>query len=161
MIKFGTILKPVGLQGEVRVFSDSDFVQERLVKGQQFHVGSQVLTVSKAISSGHVHKIKFKEINSIEEAEQYRQQDLMVDSNQQDLLEEDEYFHHDLVGCEIIEDEVIGQVIEVMDGTVHPILRIQTKTSSFLLPFVSAFIQDVDIKNKRIVVKLIEGMYEN
>lgn len=159
MIKFGTILKPVGLQGEVRVFSDSDFILERLTKGQTFLANNMTLTVSKASSSGNLHKVKFKEINSIEEAEKFRQIDLLINELDESLLMEDEYFYSELLNCQVIENEiVIGEVIEVLEGTTHPLLRIKSEHDSFLLPFVSAFVLEVDIELKEIHVKLIEGL---
>lgn len=159
MIKFGSILKPVGLQGEVKVFSDSDFVNDRLKKGYQFKANDEILTVSKAVISGNVHKVKFTSINSIEEAQNYRGVDLYLLDNDDSLLNDDEFFHHELVGCQVIEnEEVIGEVISLESTGAHEVLRIKDQEQIYLIPFVKAFVSDVNIKEKKIVVNLIEGM---
>ncbi len=159
MIKFGTILKPVGLQGEVRVFSDSDFISERLMKGQHFLGDGQTLTVSKASSSGNLHKVKFKEINSIEEAEKFRQVDLMIEELDDSLLEEDEYFYTDLIGCQVYENsQLVGKVIDVIEASAHPLLKIKTEQEEFYLPFVKAFVLEVKLDERIIEVNLIEGL---
>lgn len=159
MIKFGTILKPVGLQGEVRVFSDSDFTKERLVKGQRFLVDGQTLTVSKSSSSGNVHKVKFKEINSIEQAEKFRQRDLMIEELDDSLLKEDEYFFTDLIGTQVFENnQHVGEVIDVIEASAHPLLKIKTEHEEFYLPFVKAFVLEVNLNERRVEVNLIEGL---
>lgn len=162
MIKFGTLLKPVGLQGELKMFSDSDFIEVRLVKGQTFIVDGQKLTISKASSVGHVHKVKFKEINSIEEAQKLRQKDVYLEQlDEKDLLE-DEYYHSQLLGCTVVSnDEVLGEVIEVLDYSVHPILKVKSDSHEFMIPFVKAFVNEVNVESKTIEVTLIEGLYEN
>ena len=159
MFKFGTILKPVGLRGEVRVFSDSDFLKERLIKGQIFKTEKGDLTIQTATLGSNVHKVKFKELSSIEDAEKYRQMDLMLETLDSSLLDEDEYYFVDLIGCDVyFDDQCIGQVLEVMDMSAHPVLRIKTESETFLIPFVEAFVPEIDVKNKRIKVNLIEGM---
>lgn len=159
MIKFGTILKPVGLKGEVRVFSDSDFLEERLKKGHQFITSKNVLTVQKASIDSNVHKVKFMEINSIEEAEKFRQIDLMLESLDDALLAEDEFYIQDLLDCEVYqEQEYLGKVIEVLEQVAHPVLRIGSVEDSFLVPFNHQFVPEIDLDNKRINVELIEGM---
>ena len=159
MFKFGTILKPVGLRGEVRVFSDSDFLKERLIKGQIFKTEKGDLTIQTATLGSNVHKVKFKELSSIEDAEKYRQMDLMLETLDSSLLDEDEYYFVDLIGCDVyFDDQCIGQVLEVMDMSAHPVLRIKTESETFLIPFIKAFVPEIDVKNKRIKVNLIEGM---
>ena len=159
MFKFGTILKPVGLRGEVRVFSDSDFLKERLIKGQIFKTEKGDLTIQTATLGSNVHKVKFKELSSIEDAEKYRQMDLMLETLDSSLLDEDEYYFVDLIGCDVyFDDQCIGQVLEVMDMSAHPVLRIKTESETFLIPFIEAFVPEIDVKNKRIKVNLIEGM---
>lgn len=162
MVKFGTILKPVGLKGEVRVFSDSDFVLERLKKGKTFIANHQTLTVLKSRSDGNLHTVKFKEINSIDEAEKFRQFDLLIDELDASLLNENEYYFVQLVGCQVYQNQqLIGSVVAVEEGQTHENLRIERHHKTFLLPFVKAFIKNVDINRKRIDVQLIEGFYED
>ena len=159
MYKFGTILKPVGLKGEVKVFSDSDFLIERLTKGQVFKTSKGDLTLTSASLGSNVHRVKFVELKSIEEAEKFRQVDLMLDELNKSLLEDDEFFVADLVGCDVYENnQLIGQVLEVIDYVAHPVLRIGNEGYSFMVPFITQFVPQVKIESNRIDVELIEGM---
>ena len=59
----------------------------------------------------------------------------------------------------ILEDKsVIGKVIKVEEYPAQSTLRVKTNNKEILIPFVNAFIKKVDIKNKTITVRLIEGM---
>lgn len=159
MFKFGTILKPVGLKGEVRIYSDSDFINKRLKKGSVFYVDGKILTIEKSIVGDRVHKVKFKELNSIEEAQMLRNKVLMLKQLDSSLLADDEYYHSDLLECEVyFESEYLGKVTEILETGAHQVLRVQKDDSSFLVPFTKLFVPVVDILSKRIEVHLIEGM---
>lgn len=70
----------------------------------------------------------------------------------------DEYYWVDLIGCQVFtEDQLMGQVQEVLDNGAHAILRVKTlkldakgRPQDVLVPFVAAHVQHVDIKTRRI-----------
>jgi 16S rRNA processing protein RimM len=70
----------------------------------------------------------------------------------------DEYYWVDLIGCQVFtEDQLMGQVQEVLDNGAHAILRVITpeldakgRPQEVLVPFVAAHVQHVDIKKRRI-----------
>ncbi len=70
----------------------------------------------------------------------------------------DEYYWVDLIGCQVFtEDQLMGQVQEVLDNGAHAILRVTTpkldakgRPQEVLVPFVAAYVQHVDIKKRRI-----------
>ena len=74
--------------------------------------------------------------------------------------EKNTYYFSDLINCEIIDQNsnYIGKVITVEDYPAQRTLRIKTEGKDVLIPFVNAFIKNVDIENKKIYVNIIEGM---
>lgn len=70
----------------------------------------------------------------------------------------DEYYWVDLIGCQVFtEDQLMGQVQEVLDNGAHAILRVKAlkldakgRPQEVLVPFVAAHVQHVDIKTRRI-----------
>ena len=158
-LKIGTITKTIGLQGVCRVYSNTDFLEERFKKGNHLYLEDGTrLIVEKATFKGIMVHVKFKEINSIEEAEKYRDIHLYVSEDDLHTLKEDEYYFYELKGCAVFEnDQKIGIVTEVIESPAQTLLRIENEDQSFLLPFVKAFVTDVDIEGQRINVKLIEG----
>lgn len=66
----------------------------------------------------------------------------------------DEYYWVDLVGCRVVnlEGVALGQVAEVVDHGAHPILVVlDAGDVERLIPFVEAFVLEVDLAGKRIV----------
>ncbi|WP_424192038.1 ribosome maturation factor RimM [Ampullimonas aquatilis] len=72
---------------------------------------------------------------------------------------QDEFYWVDLVGCHVQNErqESLGQVDHLIDHGAHPTLVItyqnaDNKTEERLIPFVDAYIKQVDIKNHQIIV---------
>jgi 16S rRNA processing protein RimM len=61
-----------------------------------------------------------------------------------------EYYWVDLVGCDVVDaaGAALGRVTAVDDHGAHPILTLDTGS---LIPFVAAYVLDVDIERRRIV----------
>ena len=80
----------------------------------------------------------------------------------QSLLDEDEYFYSDLVGMKAVstEGKEIGIVTSVYDNTAHDILNIDNHGKKIAIPYVDAFIHEVDLENKVITIKLIKGFID-
>jgi 16S rRNA processing protein RimM len=73
---------------------------------------------------------------------------------------EDEYFVADLVGCSVVGEDggPIGRVESVVSGPAHDWLSIRRAGGEeALLPVVSAFVREVDVAGRRIVVTPPEG----
>ena len=55
-------------------------------------------------------------------------------------------------------EEYLGKVSDILETGANLVLRIQDGKKSFLLPFVDAFLIDVDIEQKKITIKEMEGL---
>lgn len=81
-------------------------------------------------------------------------------------LDDDEFYWVDLIGLEVenLQGERLGVVQDLMDNGAHPILRVQMpqeagsggqlkdKPQEQLIPFVDAFVKNVDQQGKKITV---------
>ena len=79
-----------------------------------------------------------------------------------ELLDADEYFYTDLIGMQVVSTEgtKIGPVTSIYDNTRHDILNIDHNGKNVAIPYVDAFIKDVDVEKKIIVVMLIKGLID-
>ena len=70
--------------------------------------------------------------------------------------EDDEFFWHDLIGCEVInaQDENLGVVQELMETGAHAILSIQSQNAkrAILVPFTEEHVESVDTQAKQLRV---------
>lgn len=164
LLYLGKVTKAVGLKGQVRVFSDSDFVEERFKKGTKLTIKldnqlSEVVVLS-ANFSGNIGTVLFSNASTREDAEKLRDALLYIDRNQVKSLQKDDYYYFELIDCDVFDtnQQLVGKVIEVIEQPSSTVLRVKDDNGNFLVPFVKAFVKEVDVNNKKIVIEMIEGL---
>lgn len=164
-LSVGQIVRTIGLKGEIKVYPSTSFRDSRFKKGNHLFIldeNNEVvreLTIKIHRVNGDCDNLVFEEISSIEEAEPLLHQYLCVVKDEADL-KKDQYFYSDLVGMDVVFDngKEIGKVLKVEEFTTYQTLRVKTDEKDVLIPFVKAFIQDVDLASKKITIKFIEGL---
>ena len=164
-VAVGKIVNTCGLKGEVKVINYSDFVKERYKKGNVFEVVSEdnkineKLTINAVRSNNKFIYVKFKEIESIEKAQLYKESMLYINSEDLKRINDDTFYHCELLDMEVYyNNKVIGVISEVSDNGVQDLIRVKEGDKSFLVPFLDDFIESIDVENKKIVLKNIEGI---
>lgn len=165
-LKVGKIVGTHALKGEVKIHSDSDFEDERFKVGNILWIKTKDNYKEVVIKQVRKHKgnylVLFEGLEDINLVEPYKQC-FIYGNKDESFLEEDEYYYDDLIGCLVVDkdDNELGKVVDIMNNTRQDILRIEGKKKG-LIPYVDAFILDVDIEEQVIVVNVIEGMlHEN
>ncbi len=160
MIKIGKLVNTHALKGEVKIKSYTDFYEERFKKGNTIYVLFENEYVPLTVTKTRLHKdliyAIFEGYDHINKIEKFKSCDLFVKKEEIHELDEDEYYFHELVGCKVFAPEYIGDVVEVLDYPAQQILVVSK--DRIMIPFVEAFVKEVNIENKVIQVELIEGM---
>jgi len=105
--------------------------------------------------------LKLKGIDSIEEAENFRNYYIKVKREDEEPLEENTYYIVDLIGCEVQEESgnVLGKLIEIFSTGSNDVYVIKDDLGKqVLIPAISEVVKNIDVENKKIVVKLLEGL---
>jgi 16S rRNA processing protein RimM len=167
-ILIGVVARTHGNRGEVVVNPETDFPEDR------FHDGAQLLARGRdgvdttlEVVTMRMHQgrpvILFKGIGSMNDAELLAGTELRVAEDHLDAqeLNEGEYYHRDLIGCEVVTEsgEAIGTVTAVDDGHGQTRLVVRSPRSEVMIPLADA-ICTVDIAAKRITVRPPEGLLE-
>ena len=164
-LSVGQIVKTIGLKGEVKVYPSTNFRDSRFSKGSHLFILNKnneivrELTVKSHKINGNCDNLIFNEISSIEEAEKLVHEYLNVVKDNA-FLKKGEYFYSDLVGLDAYFDNgtLIGKVKKVEEYTSYQTLRVKTEGKDVLIPFVKAFIKEVSLQEKKIIIKFIEGL---
>lgn len=165
-LEVGKIVNTHGLKGEVKivtwtdspdVFEDLDFVFAKRKKEEI------KLTLKSIKYQKNNIIVKFSEINSIDEAEAYKNCVLSADREMLGELPEGVYYIADLIGCDVFDENnnKIGTLTDVFNtgaNDIYVVSRPQNK--DLLIPVIDETIINVDTENKRIDIKLIEGLDE-
>lgn len=155
-IYIGKIVNTHALKGEVRIISNFEF-KDKVFKVKNFlFVGENKEKLE--IESYRKHKnfdmIKFIGIDYINDVLKYKGKNVYF--IKEDLnLSKDEYLDSDIVGLEAIYNgKSIGVIESVEYSGTNKLLVFNKK----LVPFHDNFIEKIDIENKKIILKNLEGL---
>lgn len=160
-IKVGVIVNTHGLKGEVKVKSFSDFNKERFAKGKKLFIEEANTFIEVKVHTYREHNgmvlISFENREDINLIEKYCRCDLYVSKADLHELEANEVYFYELMNCEVYDEEgnQVGVVEDVFDTGANAVLRVNQK---ILIPYVDAFIKEVDTANKKIIIHMMEGL---
>jgi 16S rRNA processing protein RimM len=160
-IYIGKIVNTHGIKGELRIISDFEYKERIFQKGFNLYIGKD--KIKEEINTYRHHKefemVTFNEYNNINQVLKYLKENVYV--LKEDLnLKDDEYLEKELIGFDVVEnDKVVGEVINIeKTSPTNKIMEINYNGKRVLLPYHKDFILKLDLQNKKIEVKLIEGM---
>lgn len=161
----GTIVRTIGLKGEVKVYPSTHFRDSRFSKGNHVFLLNENkeieedLLIVKHSKNGECDNLIFEGYDTIEKAEKFLKKDLFVIKDR-NFLKKGEYFYSDLEGMDVYFDNgtLIGKVKKVEEYNSYATLRIAHSPKDVLVPFVKAFVLSVSLEEKKIVIKFIEGL---
>ncbi len=161
MYLIGHITTTHGIHGELKVNSLSDF--ERFKPGKTVYIEQDNDFIPFIIESVRPHQqrllVKFLNMDNINDVLVYKGMNLFSKEKPDETLEADEYLYEDLIGKKVLRenDEVVGVVTSMIEVPQGHLLEVKkTDNKRVMIPFVSAFIVDID--DERIIIKPIEGL---
>lgn len=159
-ITIGRIVNTRGLKGEVKVLpmvDDLDLfesIEYVMIDGKKFEMEGTKYFKGNAI-------LKLSGIDTIEEAENYKTKKIDIFEEDLPALEEGVYYVKDLLGLtvETEEGEKLGKIIDVFKTGSNDVYTVkQTDDKEIYLPAIKDVVQKIDLKEKKVTVKLIEGL---
>ncbi len=162
----GEIVNTQGIKGEVRVIPHTDDIT-------RFELLKSVLVLrrgvleEKEIQSVRYHKkfvlLKFKGIDDINAAEPYKGCELQIPVEQALPCGENEYYVRDLCGMSVYNEdgELLGALSDVLFTGANDVYVIQPTDpdkKDILLPAIKQCVLDVNVAEKKMTVKLLEGL---
>lgn len=163
-LSLGVIIGSFSLDGSLKILSSTDFAENRYQEGNTLYLRKDnelvPVTVNKYRRSGELDIVSFLEINTVEEALAKKGYEVLIDKKEA-ILPKNYYHFYELEQCEVYDDKdhLLGKVNKVEEYPAQITLKVKTKEGKvFQVPFVDAFIKKIDIKNKKIIINVIEGM---
>lgn len=167
-LKVGKIVNTHSLKGEVKVISSTDFEEERFKKGSKLLItrGNQLIR-EVVVQSYRNHKnfllIKFEGIDSVEEAEKLKNLQIKIDSDEVGELEENEFYFHQIIGCEVFDenDKNLGEIIDILTPGANDVWVIKGENGKeILIPYIEDVVKKIDITNKKVNIEVMEGLID-
>ena len=163
-IEIGQIINTNGLKGVVKVnpFTDdiSKFEDLKYVYIQLKNELKKVKIEQVRYNKNQV-LLKLEGIDSIEEAEKYRNFYLKTEKESQEDLGEDTYYIVDLIGIDVYSDknEYLGKIEDVFPTGSNDVYVVKDNLGKqILIPAIADVVKEVDLKNKKMIINLIPGL---
>lgn len=163
-IEIGQIVNTNGLKGVVKVnpFTDdiSKFEDLKYVYIQLKRELKKVKIEQVRYNKNQV-LLKLEGIDSIEEAEKYRNFYLKTEKESQEDLGEDTYYIVDLIGLDVYSDknEYLGKIEDVFPTGSNDVYVVKDNLGKqILIPAIVDVVKEVDLKNKKMTINLIPGL---
>ena len=162
-LQVGVISSTHGIRGEVKVFPTTDDpARFKKLKIVLLDTGKELteLEVQSVKFFKQFVILKFRGIDNINDIEIYKGKSLLVPREDAVELEENEYYIADLIGMEVVTDErEFGILRDVMETGANEVYIIDSKEhGEVLIPAIRDCILDVDVENRRMKIRLMDGL---
>jgi 16S rRNA processing protein RimM len=163
LVKIGIIVNTFGIRGELKINPLTDFAEKRFKADQQLYICKDEKFEPVVVKSFRMHKgfalVLFHGLENINLVEKYKNCEIFIAKDDVHKLNKGEYYYFELKGCAVYSDNKFIGTVSGVDSGYQTILRIgNDEGKQVLIPYVDAFIKNVNIENKRIDVNVIEGM---
>lgn len=163
----GRVLRPHGIRGELRIEVITAY-PERIVPSMSVYIGSDPQEAAAAVKY-EVVKVRTHQqylilqlvgIADRTAADRLRQQYVMIPLEDAIPLEEGEFYLYQVIGLPVytVDDEYLGEVVEVLETGANDVYVIQGPRGEVLLPAIDECVIAVDIKTRKMTVNLMDGL---
>ena len=162
--EIGQIVNTSGLKGVLKIKPFTDDIKKFSNLKTIYIKTKNGLTEFKIEQVRYVKNmvmLKLAGIDTVEEAEKYRNLYIKVLRDQEEELEEGSYYVVDILGCKVNTDanQELGKIVDVFQTGSNDVYVVKDEQGKqILLPAIKQVIKNVDIKNKIITVHLLEGL---
>jgi 16S rRNA processing protein RimM len=158
----GFLRRPHGLQGEMIMDLHTDF-PERMKSGRKLFIGEQhqpiTLTNVRPHQSGLL--VKFKGIETPEDAGLLRNQWVYINAKNAPPLPSGQIYQHELFGFRVLDDNgnLLGEIVEIIETGANDVYVVKDDSGKeILLPAIPSVILKLDPVRRLIRVHLLEGL---
>ena len=168
MFEIGTIVKPQGIRGEVRVFPTTDDpTRFNLLVGETVIVRlgntERTYKLLQARQQKNIVIIKLEGVSDRNTAETLVRGVIAISDDKALPLEAGEYFVRDLIGLNV-EDETgehIGVISKVLNTNANDVYVIEAaEGDAFMIPAIKNVILSVSIPEKKMKIYMMDGLRE-
>jgi len=160
-ITIGTIVSPWGLKGHIKVTVETDFPQ-RFSSSSRVYIDRQIMVIDEAAwHKGQVF-VKLHGVDTEEAADELVGHIIEVHHSQLFNLENDVYFHFQLIGLEVITSvgDAIGKISEILSVASADVYVINGNGGEILIPATDEIIKSIDLDKGVMIIEPMAGLLD-
>ena len=162
-ICIGEISKAHGIKGQVMILPFVDDPKLLLMpEGVTNDSGTRVFKILKAAPHKHALLSTIEGVNDRDDVEALRGTKLYILRDQMPETDEDEVYHLDMIGLDVIHDgKVIGTVKDVVNYGASDIIEVaRAGQDNVLIPFTKTTVSNIDLDAGSLEIHPPEGLME-
>jgi 16S rRNA processing protein RimM len=164
LVTIGEIGRPHGLAGEVKVKPIVDS-SDRLSGLKHVIVETadgrrEQFTIRRVRTQNAGYIVSFHEITSIEQAALWARAEVKIPQDALETLPEGRYYYFDLMGMEVFTESgaCIGIIEDIFPTGSNDVFVVKQQEIEHLIPGTEEIVLQVDVAQKRMVIRPIEGL---
>ena len=164
LVEVGKVTRPHGVRGELKV-READGSSGAWRQAKDVYIGSSPETacrfeLQRVRPANRLVVVSLEGVDSIERAENLREQIVFVPRDQLPQPEEGAYYACDLIGIQVRtpEGRNLGVLSRIFDFGAHELYSITDGESEILLPVVEGAVKELDTRAGFMIVELPEGL---
>jgi 16S rRNA processing protein RimM len=166
LLSIGRVVKPHGVKGRVKVdyFGDDlshfSVYREAFIKNRAGEL--RAYKILESVPQPPYLILRLKGIERREEADSLVGKEILVMRRSLPDLKEGEYYWFDILGMavETEDGKRIGKIKEILPTGANDVYVVEGKRKEIFLPATEEVIQGIDIKNRRMRVMRMDGLWE-
>jgi len=164
-VTIARVIRPQGRRGELTAGLFTDFPELFASRRRLFALDAHGRRREIELEEHWFRKdqvvLKFKGVDSISDAERLAGVEIQVPQSERAALEQGALYVSDLAGCVLYSSgKEVGKVEDVQFGAGEAPLLVVKGAREYLVPFAAEYIERISLEQKRIEMKLPEGMLD-
>ena len=161
LIRIGKIVNTHGIKGELRILSKFPYKDKVFVKNMKVYIDKNNVEV---INTYRKHKnfdmVTFDGYNNINEVLKYKGKNVYINKEEIEL-KQNEYLDEQLISLDVIyKNMLMGAIGDIERYDKISLIKINGKDRYYLIPYNFNLIDNIDIKNNKIYIKDIDGLFD-
>ncbi len=167
LIWLGTIVNTQGLKGEVRVITNSSYIEQRFKKNNILYIekNNQMIEVKierSRLISNELVVVKFCDLNKIEDVVDFKNHKVYVEKGNIKRTKDD-FFLSEVIDFKVIGDDgqVIGQIKDYWNqGPYYSFdIKLIDRKDIVNLPVIKTFVEEVNMEDKTIKLTINKDFF--
>lgn len=165
-VTIAEIVNTQGHKGMIRAVIHTDF-PERFRKLKEVSILHNRDRFTYHISHTYRYKqfivIKFEEVQNMNEAEKLKGALIQIPKEDAVQLPEGSYYIFDIIGMRVsnLDGKELGEIVDVIKTKANDVYIVKPKDGKqILIPALKTVVREIDIKNRKMMVELPEGILD-
>ncbi|TAK05502.1 MAG: 16S rRNA processing protein RimM [Candidatus Manganitrophaceae bacterium] len=165
-ITIGTILKTVGLQGELKVSPLThspqrfDRLQDVTIKTKEGQ--PQQYRIERVRYAFPFVYIKLAGISSLEEAQLLAGGALLIPDEERMPLPKGSYYHFEIEGLDVFLENGtrLGKLEQILETGSNDVYVVKQDGKEYLIPALASVVKEINLKEGRMIIRPLQGLLE-